>query len=60
VLKSVKIRSSRFVQSYNFAVNKGFGGKITERLSDLREAFVEVLAVPYRMVSRLVLTPMAR
>ena len=44
--EDVKIRSAGFVQYYNLIVDNGVGGEITERFSDLREAFVEVLAVP--------------
>ena len=46
MLETVKIRASRFVQGYNFAVDNSLGGKIIKRLRDLRESFVEVLVVP--------------
>ncbi len=46
MLKAMKIGSPGLVQGYNFSVDNGVGGKIMERFSDLREAFVEVLAVP--------------
>jgi hypothetical protein len=41
----MKIRSSGAVQGYNFSVDNSVGGKLAECLNDLREAFVEVLAV---------------
>ncbi len=46
VLEAVEIGPPGFIQGYHFAVDKGVGGKIVERLSDLRESFVEVLMVP--------------
>ena len=45
VLEAMKIRPPGLVQGYDFAVNNGVGGKIMERLSDLRESFVEVLVI---------------
>ncbi len=42
----MKIRPPGFVQGYNLAIDNSVGGKIMERLSDLRESFVEVLMVP--------------
>jgi hypothetical protein len=46
VLETVKIRPPGFVQGYDFAVDNSIGGKIIERLGDLREPPVKVLAVP--------------
>ncbi len=46
VLETVKIRPSRLIQSYNFAVDNSVSRKIVKRLSDLWESFVEVLVVP--------------
>jgi hypothetical protein len=46
MLEPVEIRPPGFVQGDNFAVDNGVGGKIIERLSDLRESLVEVLVVP--------------
>jgi hypothetical protein len=45
VLETVKIRSPGLVQGYHLAIDNSVVGKITERLSDLRESFVEVLVV---------------
>jgi hypothetical protein len=41
----VKIRSSRFVQGYEFVVDNCVRRKTVKRLRDLRESFVEVLVV---------------
>jgi hypothetical protein len=46
VLETTKIRSAGFAQGYDFAVDNSVVGKITERLGDLWESFVEVLVVP--------------
>jgi hypothetical protein len=46
VLEAVKIRSPGLVQGYNFAVDNSVVGKISERISNLWESFVEVLVVP--------------
>jgi hypothetical protein len=42
VLQTVKIRSSRFVQGYEFSVDNCIRRKIVKRLRDLRESFVVV------------------
>jgi hypothetical protein len=46
VLEAVKIRSPGLVQGYHLAIDNSAGGEITKRVSDLREALVEVLVVP--------------
>jgi len=45
VLETVKIRSPRLVQGNHLAIDNSVVGKITKRLRDLRESFVEVLVV---------------
>ena len=46
MLKTVKIRSPGLVQGYHLAIDDSLGGKITERLRDLRKSLVEVFVVP--------------
>jgi hypothetical protein len=41
MLEAMKVRASRFVQSYDFAIDHSVVRKITERLCDLGESFVE-------------------
>ena len=45
MLETVKIRPPGLVQGYHLSIDNSVVGKITERFCDLREAFVEVLAV---------------
>jgi len=45
VLKAMKIRSPGLVEGYHLSIDNSVVGKITERLSDLRESFVEVLVI---------------
>ena len=43
--QTVKIRSSRFLQGYEFVVDNCVRRKTVKRLRDLRESFVEVVVV---------------
>jgi len=46
VLETVKIRPAGLVQGYTLAVDNSFSRKFSEGICDLRESFVDVLAVP--------------
>src|SRR6266404_9074172 len=41
----MEIRASRVVQGHNLAVDNGFGRKFSQRFSNVRILFVEILAV---------------
>jgi hypothetical protein len=45
MLEAMKIRSPGFIQGYHLSIDNSVGGKIIERLCDLRESLVEVLVV---------------